>query len=119
MMLDKVRETLEINNIQYDGESDVVYCKFRKAGSQVKISYDTESMSYKVSTNEFLQSVNAAFSYGFAFAAPYIFDGVSWSWLISALSIFSGTIAVTQLLLTQFKLLDLKQQLRQSGIYLN
>ncbi|WP_434528235.1 hypothetical protein [Vibrio sp. K4] len=119
MMLDKVREILELNNIQYDGENDVVYCKFRKAGSQVRISYDNESMSYKVSTNEFLHSINAASSYGFAFAAPYIFDGVSWSWLISALSIFSGTIAVTQLLLTQFKLLDLKQQLRQSGIYLN
>lgn len=117
-MLDKVRDILELNNIPYDDHKEVVYCKFRPAGSKVKISYDSSSSSYKVSANELLQTINTAFSFAFAFAVPHVFVDVEWNWVISALSIFSGTIAFTQLIFTQFKLLDLKQQLRQSGVYL-
>ena len=118
-MLDKVRDILERNDIPFDGQKDVVYCKFRRAGSKVKISYDSSSNSYKVSGNEFIQAINAAFSFAFAFAAPHIFVGVEWNWVISALSIFTGTITIAQLIFTQFKLLDLKQQLRESGVYLS
>ncbi|MGF1746956.1 hypothetical protein [Vibrio minamisatsumaniensis] len=116
-MLDKVRDTLDLNDIPFDGEKDVIYCKFRRAGARVKISYDKENDNYKISANEFIQSINAASSYAFAFAAPHVFVGVDWNWVISSLSIFTGTVAIIQLILTQFKLLDLKQQLRQSGIY--
>ncbi|MDN2482632.1 hypothetical protein [Vibrio agarivorans] len=118
-MLDKVRDILVLNDIPFDGQKDVVYCKFRSSGSKVKISYDSSSNSYKVSGYEFIHGTNAAFSLAFAFAVPHIFVGVEWNWVISALSIFTGTTAITQLILTQFKLLDLKQQLRQSGIYLS
>ncbi|MCK6264722.1 hypothetical protein KP803_15690 [Vibrio sp. ZSDE26] len=118
-MLDTVRNILELNDIPFDGQKDVVYCKFRNAGSKVKISYDSSSNSYKVSGNEFIQATNAAFSFAFAFTVPHIFVGVEWSWVITALSIFTGTTSITQLIFTQFKLLDLKQQLRQSGVYLS
>ncbi|GAL19040.1 hypothetical protein JCM19235_2463 [Vibrio maritimus] len=117
-MLDKVRDILELNDIPFDGHKDVVYCKFRPVGSKVKISYDSSSSSYKVFANELIQAMYTAFSFAFAFAVPHIFVGVEWNWVISALSIFTGTIAFTQLIFTQFKLLDLKQQLRQSGVYL-
>ncbi|MFA0442966.1 hypothetical protein BCU70_12875 [Vibrio sp. 10N.286.49.C2] len=118
-MLDKVRDILELNDILFDGQKDVIYCKFRSAGSNVKITYDTSSNSYRASGNEFIQTITAAFSFAFAFAVPHIVVGVEWNWVISALSIFTGTTAITQLIFTQFKLLDLKQQLRQSGIYLS
>lgn len=117
-MLDKVRDILELNDIPFDDHKDVVYCKLRRAGSKVKISYDSSSSNYEVSANELIQAINTAFSFAFAFAVPHIFDGIEWNWVISALSIFTGTITFTQLIFTQFKLLDLKQQLRQSGVYL-
>ncbi|MDN3682039.1 hypothetical protein QWZ04_17160 [Vibrio tapetis subsp. quintayensis] len=118
-MLDRVRDILELNDIPFDGQKDVVYCKFHRAGTKVRISYESRSNSYKIAANEFIQAINAAASYAFAFAAPYIFIGINWSWVISALSIFAGTVAITQLILTQIQVLDLKQQLRQSGIYLS
>ncbi|WP_234495882.1 hypothetical protein [Vibrio maritimus] len=117
-MLDQVRDILVLNDIPFDDHKDVVYCKFRRAGSKVKISYDSSSSSYMVSANELIQTINTAFSFAFAFAVPHIFVGLEWNWVISVLSIFTGTIAFTQLIFTQFKLLDLKQQLRQSGVYL-
>ncbi|WP_394154374.1 hypothetical protein [Vibrio maritimus] len=117
-MLDKVRDILELNDIPFDVHKDAVHCKFRRAGSKVKISYDSARSSCKVSSNELIQAINTAFSFAFAFAVPHIFVGVEWNWVISALLIFTGTIAFTQLIFTQFKLLDLKQQLRQSGVYL-
>ncbi|MFL7036565.1 hypothetical protein BCS71_25875, partial [Vibrio lentus] len=95
---DKVRDILELSDIPFDGQKDVVYCKFRRAGSKVKISYDSSSNSYKASGNEFIQAINAAFSFAFAFAAPHIFVGVEWNWVISVLSIFTGTITNTQLI---------------------
>ncbi|ASI90812.1 hypothetical protein [Vibrio mediterranei] len=117
-MLERIEKVLELNDISYESGKTRMYIKLGGLSSQVKISYDYATNTYKVNCGElrhylislffFCQAVNMFYQPNLEVWAGYaagLMLGIAFGNLLSVIS-------------ANIQLLDLRAQLREEGVFL-
>lgn len=116
-MLDLVEETLKLNRIEHSRIGDIINLKFGGLSSKIRIKYNASDNSCALESGETTLAISSCLVILGALLILISPSGILG--LISVCLLVSGAlINVLILLVTQIKLLDLKSQLRCSGIYL-
>lgn len=116
-MLDRVEETLKMNRIEHTRNGHSIQLKFGGLSSKIRIRYNPNGDYCSLETRETALAISSCLiTLG---ASLILISNSGFLGMISVcLLVFAALSNALILLVTQIKLLDLKSQLRSSGIYL-
>ncbi|KGY09864.1 hypothetical protein NM06_02805 [Vibrio sinaloensis] len=116
-MLDRVEETLKMNRIEHNRSGYSIQFKFGGLSSRIRIQYNPNDDFCSLESGETALAISSCLI--FLGASLVLISNSGFLGLISACLLVSAALSNALILLvTQIKLLDLKSQLRSSGIYL-
>ncbi|MGR5413215.1 hypothetical protein ACPV5T_10495 [Vibrio astriarenae] len=117
MILKRIEQVLELNSLAYEIGGNVIYCKLGGGANEIKIRYQASDNTFRLNYG-FWNQVVVFFCTATAFMTlNLILPDWNSHWLVLLLMI-TGINTLVVLVITEIRLLDLKIQLREVGVYL-
>ncbi|WP_394242222.1 hypothetical protein [Vibrio astriarenae] len=117
MILTRIEQVLELNSLSYEAGINVIYIKLGGGASEVKIQYQQFDNTFRVSHGFWSQVMVVIFTIGSFMVVSHAIPDWNYAWLIMLLAVNILSALVMQII-TEIRLLDLRAQLREVGVYL-
>ncbi|QIA65091.1 hypothetical protein GT360_16140 [Vibrio astriarenae] len=117
MILKRIEQVLDLNSLSYEAGINVIYIKLGGGANNVKIQYQHSDNTFRTSHGFWNQVMVSLFTISAFMIISHAIPGWNYSWLILILAVNFLSAMVIQII-TEIRLLDLRAQLREVGIYL-
>lgn len=117
-MLERIEQVLILNELSYTSSTNIVDIKLGGLASNITIHYNQSTNSYECNSRETFSAFNALFFFMLTIHFLWNIDNEPSNLLVASGFFFCSASHALSLIITQIKLLDLKAQLREVGIYL-
>ncbi|MBW3695031.1 hypothetical protein EK599_04970 [Vibrio sp. T187] len=117
-MLERIENVLSVNELEYKASGNIVDITLGGCAAKITITYDQYTNSYQCNTREKLLSFHTTLFFLLGMQSLWYANGALWDLIMPMSFFFTSAFSALSLIITQIKMLDLKAQLREVGVYL-